>query len=73
MLPSFDLIKQVVLSWQVIVVCIGFLIFWSICSNIVIPPKKRIAVSAKKQKPLKRPEEKAELKNTDTGELGLGE
>jgi cell division protein FtsL len=73
MLPSFDLIKQVVLSWQVIVVCVSFIIFWSICSSIVSPHKKRILASSKKQKPLKRPTEKAELKNADTGGLGLGE
>jgi predicted membrane protein len=70
-MPGFDLIKNVVLSWQVIAVTFAFIIYWSIVSAIVRPRRKRVVVQ-KTQKARKRPAEKKELdKNIDTGGLGL--
>jgi predicted membrane protein len=70
-MPGFDLIKSVVLSWQVIAVTFAFIIYWSIVSAIVRPRRKK-AVVQKSPKTMKRPAEQKEFdKNIDTSNLGL--
>jgi hypothetical protein len=70
-MPGFDLIKNVVLSWQVIVTTIAFISYWSIVSAIVQPRRKRRIV-VRKVKVLRRPPQKKELdKSVDTDALGL--
>jgi flagellar biosynthesis/type III secretory pathway M-ring protein FliF/YscJ len=70
-MPSIELIKDVVLSWQVIAVTFAFVVYWSMVSAIVRPPHKR-APAVKKIKRIKRPPEKKPLDNdTDTDDLGL--
>ncbi|MDR2865072.1 MAG: hypothetical protein LBV68_05650 [Spirochaetaceae bacterium] len=76
-MPNFDLIKNVLLSWQVIVITIAFVAYWSLVSAIGRSRTKRVKKAAKpettkKIKAEKRPGEKQGLKkNIDTSELGL--
>jgi hypothetical protein len=71
-MPSLELIKDVVLSWQVIAVTIAFVTYWSMISAIVRPHRKRLPMP-KKIKRVQRPaaEKKVLDNDTDTGDLGL--
>jgi flagellar biosynthesis/type III secretory pathway M-ring protein FliF/YscJ len=70
-MPDFDLIKSVVLSWQVIAVAVAFVLYWAIVSAIVRPHARKQA-APKRMKRVKRPAEKATLpKDVDASGLGL--
>jgi F0F1-type ATP synthase membrane subunit b/b' len=68
----FSLLKQVVVSWQVIFITIAFILFWTIVNNAVNPKPKKIKVT--KQQKIKRPKQETSKEladDVDTGELGL--
>ena len=71
-----DLIKQVLMSKEVIIAAVFFLVFRGLVISAVTPHKPKVKRDLKKAKTkIKRPpEEKPALdKNVDTAELGLGE
>jgi flagellar biosynthesis/type III secretory pathway M-ring protein FliF/YscJ len=70
-----NVLKQVIISWKVIVTAIGVIIFWILVNKAVRPAsKKPKASSAKKIKNLKRPPQQPALdKDIDTSKLNLDE
>jgi flagellar basal body-associated protein FliL len=68
-----NILKQVIISWKVIVTAVMVIIFWILVNKAVRPAsKKPKASNAKKIINLKRPPRQPELyKDTDTSKLNL--
>jgi hypothetical protein len=70
----FELLKQVVTSWQTIAVTLAFVVYWQLVSYAARPHRARPAVKAKPKKLKRPPVEKPVIdKDVDTEDLGLGE
>jgi hypothetical protein len=71
----FEVIKQVVLSWQVIVATAAFLLIRAMVNSTVNPPKPKPHPdkSTKRVKIKRPPKEKTALDNVDTEGLNLEE
>lgn len=68
-----ELIKQVLLSWQVIFITIAFFLWYAVLRAAVAPRNKPQPDKSKKRKS-KRPKEPPSVpKNVDTGDLGLSD
>jgi hypothetical protein len=70
----FNVLKQVLISWQVIAITIVILIYFAIVNSVTSPRKARPKASVTKHKKLKRPPSSPQLdKNIDASGLGIGE
>lgn len=70
----FNILKQVVISWQVIAATVVLVIFLSLVNMAANPMSKRKSLRVKKIKDIKRPPTQPALdKDIDTSELGLDE
>jgi len=69
-----DVIKETLLSWQVIACAVGVVLYWQLVSLAANPPRVKKTAAKQKNARLKRPkEEKPALdKDTDTTDLDLG-
>ena len=69
-----DVLKQVIISWQVIAVTVVIVIYWTILNLITNPRKPTPKVSHVKPKKIKRPPSAPQLdKNIDASDIGIGE
>jgi flagellar biosynthesis/type III secretory pathway M-ring protein FliF/YscJ len=68
-----NILKQVIISWKVIVTAVVVIIFWMLVNKAVRPAsKKPKAANARKIKNLKRPPQQPALdKDIDTSKLNL--
>jgi predicted permease len=67
-----NVLKQVILSWQIIAVTIVILIYWSIVTSITNSSKRPKVTRVSKRKNLKRPLAQPELdKNIDASDIGI--
>jgi hypothetical protein len=69
-----NVLKQVLLSWQVIAMTVVILIYWAIVNSVTRKRRPDLKAHSTKRQKIKRPPTSPQLdKNIDTSDIGIGE